>query len=68
VLLVTDALHSRRASATFEKAGVRVLSSPCADREYELRTLSTDTERQVAFRDRLREWVGSLYYRLGGRI
>jgi uncharacterized SAM-binding protein YcdF (DUF218 family) len=68
VILVTSPSHSRRAAATFEKAGLRVLSAPCEPLNYDLPTLSTPDDRMWAFRDWLYETVGWYWYRMQGRL
>jgi uncharacterized SAM-binding protein YcdF (DUF218 family) len=68
VILVTNAWHMRRAAATFKKAGVTVLCSPCTD-------TGGDTHHPQTLRDRTRmlgfwlhEHVGYIVYRLRGWI
>jgi uncharacterized SAM-binding protein YcdF (DUF218 family) len=68
VILVTDPTHTRRAAATFEKEGVRVLCSPCLPRLYDLPTLETPMERIFAFRDWFYEATGWVVYRLRGWV
>lgn len=68
VILVSDAWHLRRAGAVFEKAGLKVICTPCPDREYDLDNLSTPMERIDAFRNFLWEWGGYQIYRFRGWI
>lgn len=57
VILVSSPTHTRRAGAMFEKAGVRVLCSPCVEREFDLESLNTMGDRLKAFRHWLHETV-----------
>jgi uncharacterized SAM-binding protein YcdF (DUF218 family) len=66
IILVTDPWHMRRAAATFEKAGVKVICSPCQERMYDLQRLEDPTDRLQAFHDWLHEEVGYLWYRWRG--
>ena len=68
IILVSDASHLRRAGAAFEKAGLEVLCSPSADREYDLESLDTPDQRLNAFRDWVWEAVGYQTYRRNGWI
>lgn len=68
VLLVTSPSHSRRAAATFLKAGVPVISSPCFELDYDLSDLSRPIDRCKAFRHWLREVIGYEVYRLRGWV
>lgn len=67
-LLVTSPLHSRRAAASFEKAGLRVVSSPAVETRWDLETLSRPEERLAAFGAVVHERIGLQYYRLRGWI
>jgi uncharacterized SAM-binding protein YcdF (DUF218 family) len=53
VILVTHSWHMRRAAATFEAAGVRVICSPCADGEVDLTGMTGPGDRLGA----LRRWI-----------
>jgi uncharacterized SAM-binding protein YcdF (DUF218 family) len=66
VILVSDPTHLSRAAATFERAGLRVLCSPCVERNYDLENLDIPAERLHAFRDWLWETVGMWVYRRRG--
>jgi uncharacterized SAM-binding protein YcdF (DUF218 family) len=68
VILVTDPWHMRRAAAVFEKAGVKVICAPCAERSYDVNTMDGPGDRLHAFGDWLHEAVGYEYYRLRGWI
>jgi uncharacterized SAM-binding protein YcdF (DUF218 family) len=68
VLLVTHSWHMRRAAAVFEKAGVDVIPSACAESSYDLRTLRSPGDRLRAFRDWLHEVIGYRVYQARGWI
>jgi len=71
VALVTSPLHSRRACATFERAGVRVLCAPARSRFYEIDgpdAFPPGPERLRAFGSWLYEVVGMATYRARGWI
>jgi uncharacterized SAM-binding protein YcdF (DUF218 family) len=67
IVVVTSPLHSRRACATFEAVGLRVVCRPCPDREYGLERM-TPGERIRAFRDWVYETVGWVSYRRRGWV
>ncbi|WP_396200773.1 YdcF family protein [Gemmatimonas sp.] len=62
VVLVTSPLHSRRACATVEQAGLPVLCAPAASREYALSRLDRPENRRLAFADALYEGAATLLY------
>lgn len=62
VLLVTSPLHSRRAAATFERAGVEVISSPSRETLFDLDELAYPDDRLLALRSILHERIGLLVY------
>lgn len=66
VILVTSPRHMRRAAAVFEKAGVKVLCSPCVEGEYDTDVLDRPPGRLKAFSDWLHEAVGYYVYRWRG--
>jgi uncharacterized SAM-binding protein YcdF (DUF218 family) len=69
VLVVTSPSHSRRASAALEKQGVKVVSVPSVETQFDYQGLSTGRhgdDRIRAFGPLLHEYVGLLYYRLRG--
>lgn len=68
IILVTDALHMRRAAATFTKVGLEVICAPCGTPEYDTEHLSTVPARVYAFRDWLHEMIGLVVYRRRGWI
>jgi uncharacterized SAM-binding protein YcdF (DUF218 family) len=68
VILVSEPTHMRRAAATFKKAGLTVLCSPCTERGYDLSSPEAPPERLAAFRDWLYEVIGYQMYRLRGWI
>jgi uncharacterized SAM-binding protein YcdF (DUF218 family) len=66
VLLVTSPVHSRRASAAFEREGLRVISSPAMETRYDLERLDRPGERVTSFASILHERIGLwLYARRG---
>ena len=68
LLLVTAPTHSRRAAATFEGAGLEVISSPSIETQFDLETLGGYDERLGAFGDLVHELVGIQVYRWRGWI
>jgi uncharacterized SAM-binding protein YcdF (DUF218 family) len=68
IILVTNPAHSRRAVAVFEKAGVKVLSSPCIEGDYDLNSPNEPGGRLAAFRVWLHETIGYQTYRWRGWI
>jgi uncharacterized SAM-binding protein YcdF (DUF218 family) len=68
VILVSDPTHLRRAAATFKKAGVPVLCSPCRNPDYDIARIRDPNERLKACRDLFHESIGYETYRLQGRL
>src|ERR1700722_18258205 len=68
VILVTQLWHMRRAAAAFEKAGLKVICSPCAERSYDLGTLIGPGDRLHEFGNWLHEALGYQYYKFRGWI
>jgi uncharacterized SAM-binding protein YcdF (DUF218 family) len=68
VLLVTSPIHSRRASASLEKEGVTVVSSPSAETRFDLSTLDTWNDRLTAFGTVMHERLGLWVYARRGWI
>ena len=70
--LVTDALHMSRAVQCFRKQGVEVVPAPCHYQAGGLEGSLVDflpTANAVEeCRDAAHEWLGSLWYRLKGRM
>jgi uncharacterized SAM-binding protein YcdF (DUF218 family) len=68
VILVTNGWHMKRAAATFEKAGVHVLRSPCPDSRGDMVHPSRLSDRIRALACWLHESIGYRVYRLRGWI
>lgn len=66
VILVTNAWHMHRAAATFRKAGLGVVRSPCADSCSDMIHPTGVGERMRAFGCWLHETVGYRVYRARG--
>ncbi len=67
LLLVTSPTHTRRAAATFERAGVpEVVSVPAMDTDVDIMHLSRTDERIFAFGAIVHEWIGLWVYRYRG--
>ena len=66
ILLVTDPLHTRRAGAVFEKAGLKVVVRPATETEYDFDEMTFSGNRVPAFRDWIKEVVGWYVYRRRG--
>ncbi len=66
VVLVTSPLHSRRACAAAEHAGLAVRCVPAASREYALSRLDRPENRRLAFADVLYESAATLLYAIRG--
>jgi uncharacterized SAM-binding protein YcdF (DUF218 family) len=66
LLLVTAPTHSRRAGATFENEGMKVISSPAVQTRFDLERLDYGDERILAFHSLIHEWVGARVYRFRG--
>lgn len=72
-LLITSAIHMRRASACFKKAGITVTPYPTDLRGNNtapptFRSLLPDAWTLWQWEFLIREWVGTAAYRLSGRI
>lgn len=66
LLVVTSPTHSRRACAAVEQEGLDVICSPAMETEYDIETLDRPSDRFIAFRSVLHEWLGVwLYHRRG---
>lgn len=72
VILVTSALHMRRAEACFRRAGLEVVAYPAdylGERiELSLADFFPSEQSLYVMRRLLREWIGLAAYRLTGRI
>lgn len=68
IVLVTSPAHSRRACATFEKAGLKVSCVPSDSRDVAFLVLGNGEDRVGAFRLWLYESMGMLWYRWSGWI
>lgn len=68
LLVVTSPLHSRRAAASLEQAGVSVLSSPALETQFDLENLDRPHERLRAFASALHERLGLWYYERQGWV
>jgi len=68
VALVTSPMHSRRACATAERAGLVVVCRPAAPRTYAPDRLDQPFNRRMAFQDVVYETLASVLYRVRGWI
>lgn len=68
IAVVTSPLHTRRACATFEGAGFRVVCAPSEERRYAANSLSSPMDRLRAFFDLLYERLGMIEYRARGWV
>jgi uncharacterized SAM-binding protein YcdF (DUF218 family) len=64
VAVVTSPLHSKRACATFERAGLDVVCVPARTRQFAVRALAKPADRLYAFRYWFYETAGTVYYKL----
>jgi uncharacterized SAM-binding protein YcdF (DUF218 family) len=67
IALVTSPLHTRRASAAFERVGFRVRCVPAVSRDYTLRADSS-ADRLALLRAWIYEWMAWLKYRRRGWV
>jgi uncharacterized SAM-binding protein YcdF (DUF218 family) len=71
IILVTDAVHMKRARACFEKQGLEVVPAPChfqaARLEGSLRDYLPHPDAVQSCREAAHEWIGMAWYRLQGR-
>ena len=68
VIVVTSPTHSRRASASLEREGLDVVSSPSVETRFDLETLDRPGERLMAFGALTHERLGLLWYRFKGWV
>ncbi len=68
VILVTSPYHSARAAAVFERAGVKVISRPCPEREFAPSAPRSVRERLAVLRWWLYEQVRWVLYRARGWV
>lgn len=72
IVLVTEAIHMRRAALSFRKAGFEVAPAPCAYRILELRSWGDRLLPGVwavrTIGDAAHEWAGLAWYKLRGWI
>jgi uncharacterized SAM-binding protein YcdF (DUF218 family) len=69
LLLVTSPTHTRRAAATFERAGIpEVIAVPSVETVFDVEALRMSDDRLMAFGPILHEWVGLMIYRWRGWI
>ena len=66
VLLVTSAMHSRRACATFEKLNLAVECRPAVPRAHDPNRMESSESRRLVFQDVLYELTATLLYRARG--
>ena len=66
LILVTSPTHSRRASASFEREGLTVFSSPSVETQWDLETLDRSDDRVGGFGAVIHERVGIWFYRMRG--
>jgi len=68
VLAVTSPVHTRRAAAALEKAGLEVVAVPSVETRYDLETLDHAGDRRRGFGSVLHERIGLLVYDRRGWI
>jgi uncharacterized SAM-binding protein YcdF (DUF218 family) len=68
VVLITAPIHSRRACATFERAGLTVSCHPAEERKFAVESLPSPGDRIPAFREWLYERVAWVVYRWRGWV
>jgi len=66
IILVTSPFHSRRACATFERAGVRVSCVPADSRDIAVHSLRDPDDRIAAFAMLIYEIAGTIRYQQQG--
>jgi uncharacterized SAM-binding protein YcdF (DUF218 family) len=68
VLAVTSPTHTRRAAATLEALGLKVMAVPSVETDYDLERLDRSGDRRKAFESLIHEWVGLFVYAQRGWI
>ena len=68
IVVVTAPIHSRRACATFERAGLTVACRPAEERKFAVESLPSPGDRILAFREWLYERVAWAVYRWRGWV
>ena len=68
VLAVTSPVHTRRACAALERAGLEVVCVPSIETRYDLETLDRAGDRRIAFAPILHERIGLWLYRRRGWV
>ena len=68
VVVVTSPLHSKRACAAFEGAGLTVACRPSEERKFAVASLPSPGDRIPAFREWLYESVAWVVYRWRGWV
>ena len=68
IILITSALHTRRACAALENEGLQVECVPADGRDYSLNGLDRAGVRRLVFQDALYEFIGTALYRARGWV
>jgi uncharacterized SAM-binding protein YcdF (DUF218 family) len=72
IILVTDAIHLRRAELCFRKQGFDIIPSGCnygaSQFNWSPLTFLPTPGAATSIRRALHEWIGILYYRVRGRL
>ena len=68
IVVVTSAVHTRRACAAFEAVGFEVVCRPSPERDFALERMTAGTDRARAFGQWLYEYLGWWEYRARGWV
>lgn len=68
LVVVTSAVHTRRACAAFEAVGFEVVCRPSPERDFALERMTSGTDRAQAFGQWLYEFLGWWEYRVRGWV
>ncbi len=68
IVVVTSAVHTRRACAAFEAVGFEVICRPSPERDFALQRMTSGTDRSQAFGQWLYEFLGWWEYRARGWV